>query len=71
VALSSEVLTVKELANYLKIHESTVYRLIKTRQLPAFKVGRDWRFNREQIDRWRLERTVKPDPQAREFPPVT
>jgi excisionase family DNA binding protein len=54
------VLTVKELASYLKIHESTVYRLIKTGQLPAFKVGRDWRFDLEQIDRWRLERTVKP-----------
>jgi excisionase family DNA binding protein len=46
------VLTVKELSLYLRVHPSTIYRLLKAGQLPAFKVGRDWRFNAEQIDRW-------------------
>jgi len=50
------VLTVRDLSNYLRVHPSTVYRLLKTGQLPAFKVGRDWRFNVEEIDRWRVER---------------
>jgi excisionase family DNA binding protein len=51
---SSRVMTVKELSDYLKIHPSTVYRQLKRGQLPAFKVGSDWRFNVESIDRWRL-----------------
>ncbi len=51
----SKVLTVKELSNYLKVHPSTVYRQLKRGNLPAFKVGSDWRFNIESIDRWRLK----------------
>jgi excisionase family DNA binding protein len=50
------VLTMKELCNYLKISSATVYRLLKAGQLPAFKIGSDWRFNSEEIDAWRLER---------------
>ena len=49
-----EVMTVRDLAAYLQVHASTIYRLLKRGQLPAFKVGRDWRFNREQIDKWRM-----------------
>jgi excisionase family DNA binding protein len=52
---SSRVLTVKELSDYLKVHPSTIYRQLKRGRLPAFKVGSDWRFNIESIDRWRLE----------------
>jgi len=51
---NSRVMTVKELSDYLKVHPSTVYRQLKRGQLPAFKVGSDWRFNVESIDRWRL-----------------
>ena len=54
------VLTVRGLSNYLKVSPSTIYRLIKTGQLPAFRVGSDWRFNVEEIDRWRVEREKKP-----------
>ena len=52
---NSRVMTVKELSDYLKVHPSTVYRQLKRGQPPAFKVGSDWRFNVESIDRWRLE----------------
>jgi excisionase family DNA binding protein len=52
---SSRVMTVKELSDYLKVHPSTVYRQLKRGGLPAFKVGSDWRFNIESIDRWRLQ----------------
>ena len=58
--IAPAVMTVNDLARYLKVHPSTIYRLLKTGQLPAFKVGGDWRFNREQIDRWRVEREAKP-----------
>ena len=50
---SSKVLTVSGVAAYLKVHPSTVYRLVSRGLLPAFKVGSDWRFNIEAIDRWR------------------
>ncbi len=46
------VLTVRELAGYLRIHQVTVYRLLREQKLPAFRVGSDWRFNREEIERW-------------------
>ena len=53
----SPVTTVRGLAEYLRVHPSTVYRLVKQGLLPAFKVGSDWRFNREDIQRWRLAQT--------------
>jgi excisionase family DNA binding protein len=56
----SPVLTVRDLGAYLRVHPSTIYRLLKTGQLPAFKVGSDWRFNVEEIDRWRVEREKNP-----------
>ncbi len=49
------VLTVRELAGYLRIHQGTVYRLLREQKLPAFRVGSDWRFNREEIERWTIE----------------
>ena len=55
-----KVMTVKELSDYLKVHPSTIYRQLKRGRLPAFKVGSDWRFNVEEIDRWRVEREKMP-----------
>lgn len=52
--LSSQMMTVKEVAAYLKVHPTTVYHMLKRGELPAFKVGSDWRFNIEAIDAWRL-----------------
>jgi excisionase family DNA binding protein len=42
----------KELTSYLKMPRSTLYRLVQNKQLPGHKVGRSWRFDREEIDRW-------------------
>ena len=50
----AKVLNLAEVADYLRVHPSTIYRMLKQRQIPAFKVGSDWRFNSESIDRWRL-----------------
>jgi excisionase family DNA binding protein len=49
----TQVLTLTEVAEYLRVHPSTVYRLLKRGQLPAFKMGSDWRFNLTSIDHWR------------------
>jgi excisionase family DNA binding protein len=48
------VFTVEEVARYLHVHPSTIYRLLRQKELPAFKVGSDWRFNIESIDKWRF-----------------
>ena len=50
----SDVMTLPEVAEYLRVHSSTVYRLLKKKALPAYKIGSDWRFNVEDIDRYRL-----------------
>jgi excisionase family DNA binding protein len=50
------ILTVAELARYLRVNMSTIYRLIRNKELPAFRVGRDWRFKREAIENWMRER---------------
>ena len=51
-----KVMTVVEVAQYLHVHPSTIYRLLRKKEIPAFRVGSDWRFNRESIDAWRTER---------------
>lgn len=48
------MMTVKEVADYLSIATSTVYRLIERGALPALKVGSGWRFNSRMIDKWRF-----------------
>ncbi len=56
VALGNQpVMTLQEVARYFRVHPNTVYRLAQGGALPAFKVGSDWRFNRESIDVWRLQ----------------
>jgi len=52
------ILTVKEVASYLQVHPSTIYRLLKKHEIPAFKVGSDWRFKRSSIDRWMEEKSA-------------
>ncbi len=55
----SRVMTVKDLSEYLRVHPSTVYKLLRRGEVPAFRVGSDWRFNAEVIDRWCLELNTK------------
>ena len=46
------VLTIDELAEYLKISKSTLYKLVQEGKVPGQKIGRHWRFSRRAIDRW-------------------
>ena len=50
--MREDVLTVRELAKYLKMKPVTIYKHAQERKLPAFKVGATWRFKRKTIDRW-------------------
>jgi excisionase family DNA binding protein len=52
------LLTVREVANYLHVSRSTIHRLLKRNEIPAFRVGANWRFNVEEIDGWRVERQI-------------
>lgn len=47
-----EIMTVKELAEYLKIAEKTAYRFVAEGKIPGFKVGSAWRFRQKEIDAW-------------------
>lgn len=53
--VKTRVLTVQEVSRYLRVHPSTIYRMLKKNQLPAFRVGSDWRFTVEAIDKWRAD----------------
>ena len=48
----NDVFSIDELADYLKIPKSTLYKLVREGKIPAQKVGRHWRFHRETIDAW-------------------
>lgn len=50
--MADEIMTLKEVADYLKLAEKTAYRLASEGKLPGFKVGGSWRFKREDIERW-------------------
>ena len=46
------IMTIGEVADYLKVTERTIYRLAGAKQIPAFKVGGSWRFSKADIDGW-------------------
>ena len=45
-------LTTEEVLGYLKTTPRTIYRLIRNGELPAVRIGRQWRFRRTDLDRW-------------------
>jgi len=49
---ASDVLTIEELALYLRIPKSTLYKLVREGKIPSQKVGRHWRFRKMAIDLW-------------------
>jgi putative molybdopterin biosynthesis protein len=54
------ILTVTEIADYLKISRSMIYRLLKRGEIPGFKIGSDCRFNLDEIDQWLAKQEIKP-----------
>ena len=53
--MQDNLLTTAQVAEYLKVDKFTVYRLVTQKNIPAFKVGNQWRFNRQMIDAWLLK----------------
>jgi excisionase family DNA binding protein len=52
MAAAPRIMTAKEVADYLRCHISTVYRLAKNHKLPGFRLGADWRFREDAIQSW-------------------
>jgi len=55
----TEIMTVKEVASYLKMKPVTIYKLAKQGKIPAFRVASFWRFKKDLIDKWLDEETKK------------
>jgi len=53
--MADEIMTVKELAEYLKLNFQTVYKKVQCGEIPGSKIGRGWRFQKAIIDRWLTE----------------
>ena len=53
-----QFLTTEEVLSYLQINLRTIYRLLKARQIPAVRVGRQWRFRRADLDAWLAARAA-------------
>ena len=50
--LPEKLLTLEQVAEYLSVDKFTVYRLLADKELPAFKVGNQWRFKRRLLENW-------------------
>ena len=50
--MDTDVMTIREVAAYLKLTEKTAYRLAADGEIPGFKVGGAWRFRKRDIDSW-------------------
>lgn len=57
--MKNEIMTIQEVAEYLRLNEKTTYRLVSDGKLPGFKVGGSWRFRKSEIDRWISKQEVK------------
>jgi excisionase family DNA binding protein len=55
------VFTIEELAAYLRVPKSTLYKLVREGRVPGQKVGRHWRFHKETIDGWLAEKDTNAD----------
>jgi excisionase family DNA binding protein len=53
-----ELLTVREVALFLQVHPTTIYHLLKTKDIPSFRVGNAWRFRLEAVETWMKESSV-------------
>ena len=58
---NKEFLSIKDVAQRLNLHEMTIYRLIKSKDLPAFKVGGQWRIQKEFLENWLTSHANSPE----------
>ncbi len=56
-----EILTLEEVARYLRLKPQTIYKWAQERRIPAVKLGKEWRFRRSILDRWLDEQMLGGD----------
>jgi excisionase family DNA binding protein len=55
---SKRLITLQELVDHLRVTHSTLHRVLARNQIPAFRVGRHWRFDLDEIDNWCASRAL-------------
>ena len=56
-----DILTLEEVAHYLRLKPQTIYRWAQERRIPAVKLGKEWRFRKSILDRWLDEQMLSED----------
>ncbi len=56
--MADRLLTTRELQDHLQLDRVTIYRMVKEGELPALRVGGQWRFSAAAIDRWLRSRPI-------------
>lgn len=55
----SDIMTIRDVADYLRLSEATIYQMARAGRIPALRMGRTWRFKKENIDDWIENATEK------------
>jgi excisionase family DNA binding protein len=71
MALDHEILTLKEVSELLRVTQNTVYKLVRQRRIPSFRIGRDLRFRADEIARWMDEKGSLSEKSPASTPPRT
>jgi excisionase family DNA binding protein len=58
-AMPRRMMKLAEVADYLHVSLSTVHRLVRHGLIPAFRIGKDYRFDRDAIEKWMTDRTIE------------
>ena len=61
IAPDHEILTLEEVAHYLRLKPQTIYKWAQERRIPAVKLGKEWRFRKSILDRWLDEQMLSED----------
>ena len=61
-----EILTMKDICDLLRVHPSTVYKMVRQGKIPSFRIGSDWRFRRDRIVRWMADQSMVSEETKRE-----
>jgi excisionase family DNA binding protein len=56
-----EILTLEEVAHYLRLKPQTIYKWAQEKRIPAVKLGKEWRFRKSILDRWLDEQMLSED----------
>jgi nitrogen PTS system EIIA component len=59
--LGNDILTLEEVASYLRLTPQTIYKWAQERRIPAAKLGKEWRFRKTIIDRWLDDQILRED----------